>query len=131
MSVDTIEKAIRSILIADTTVKAITTRCYPATLPQDPTYPLIVYYKVTGMRDHHLQGPSGLAHPRFQVEAWATTYDAAKALANAIREALDGYSGTQGTVRIGSILIESERDTYEDAVSCHRVIMDFYVWHSE
>jgi len=130
MSVDTIEKAIRSILIADTTVKAITTRCYPGVIPQSPTYPLIVYYKVTGMRDHHLQGPSGLAHPRFQVEAWATTYDAAKALANAIREALDGYSGTQGTVVIGSILIESERDVYEDAVSCHRVIMDFFVWHS-
>ena len=131
MSVDTIEKAIRSILIADTTVKAITTRCYPGMIPQNPEYPLIVYYKVTGMRDHHLQGPSGLAHPRFQAEAWATTYDAAKALANAIRCALDGYTGTQGTVDIGSILIESERDVYEDAVSCHRVIMDFFVWHSE
>ena len=131
MSVDTIEKAIRSILINDSTVSAITTRCYPATLPQDPIYPLILFSKVTGMRDHHLQGPSGLAHPRFQVEAWATTYDAAKTLANAIREALDGYKGTVGTVVIGSILIESERDVYEDAVSCHRVIMDFYCWHSE
>lgn len=131
MSVDTIEKAIRSILVANNTVKAITTRCYPATLPQDPTYPLILFSKVTGMRDHHLQGPSGLAHPRFQVEAWATTYDAAKALANAIRGALDGYKGTVGTVRIGSILSESERDVYEDAVSCHRTIMDFFVWHSE
>lgn len=131
MSVDTIEKAIRSILIADTAVKAITTRCYPAKIPQDPTYPLILFFKVTGMRDHHLQGPSGLAHPRFQVEAWATTYDAAKALANAIREALDGYAGTQGAVVIGSILMESERDTYEDAVSCHRIIMDFFAWHSE
>ena len=131
MSVDTIEKAIRSILVNNSTVKAITTRCYPGKIPQDPTYPLIVYYKVTGMRDHHLQGPSGLAHPRFQVEAWATTYDAAKTLANAIRTALDGYSGTVGTVDIRSILIESERDVYEDAVSCHRVIMDFYVWHSE
>ncbi len=131
MSVDTIEKAIRSILVNDSTVKAITTRCYPGKIPQDPTYPLIVYYKVTGMRDHHLQGPSGLAHPRFQVEAWATTYDAAKTLANAIRVALDGYKGTQGTVDIGSILMESERDTYEDAVLCHRVIMDWFIWHSE
>ena len=131
MSVDTIEKAIRAILVANNTVKAITTRCYPGKIPQDPTYPLIAYYKVTGMRDHHLQGPSGLAHPRFQVEAWATTYDAAKALANAIRVALDGYTGTQGTVAIGSILMESERDVYEDAVSCHRVIMDWFIWHRE
>ena len=131
MSVDTIEKAIRAILVANSTVKAITTRCYPAKIPQDPTYPLILFSKVTGMRDHHLQGPSGLAHPRFQVEAWATTYDAAKTLANAIREALDGYKGTVGTVVIGSILIESERDFYEDAVSFHRVIMDWFIWHRE
>jgi hypothetical protein len=131
MSVDTIEKAIRSVLVADSAVKAITTRCYPATLPQDPTYPLILFSKVTGNRDHHLQGPSGLAHPRFQVEAWALTYDAAKALANAIRVALDGYAGTQGTVVIRSIIMDSERDFYEDAVSCHRVVMDFFTWHEE
>ena len=131
MSVDTIEKAIRAILVANSTVAAITTRCYPAKLPQNPTYPLILFSKVTGMRDHHLQGPSGLAHPRFQVEAWAATYDAAKTLANAIKVALDGYAGTQGAVKIGSILIESERDSYEEAVSCHRVIMDWFIWHRE
>jgi len=45
MSVDTIEKAIRSILVADTAVKAITTRCYPVTLPQNPTYPLILFLR--------------------------------------------------------------------------------------
>lgn len=27
--------------VADATVQDLTTRCYPATLPQDPTYPII------------------------------------------------------------------------------------------
>ena len=131
MSATTIEEAIRDILVTDNGVKAITTRVYPGYVPQDPTYPLIVYMKVTGERDHHVQGPSGFAHPRFQVEAWAETYAAAKALANAIRAKLDGYTGTTGTVKIRSTLIESEQDIYESALPCHRISMDFIVWHDE
>ena len=126
-----IEAAIRSILIADDTVKALTTRVYPVALPQSPQYPLILYTKITGMRDHHLQGPSGHAHPRFQIEAWAKTYTEAKTLADAIREALDGYSGTAAGTKIGSCLIESEQDIYESEVEAFRVIMDFFVWHEE
>ena len=126
-----IEAAIRSILIADDTVKALTTRVYPVALPQSPQYPLILYTKITGMRDHHLQGPSGHAHPRFQVEAWSKTYTEAKTLADAIREALDGYSGTAVGTKIGSCLIESERDDYQNEIEAFRVIMDFFVWHEE
>ena len=126
-----IETAIRSILINDATVKAITTRVYPVALPQSPTYPLILYTKITGMRDHHLQGPSGHAHPRFQIEAWAKTYTEAKTLADAIREALDGYSGTAAGTKIGSCLIESEQDIYESEIEVYRVIQDYFIWHEE
>jgi len=126
-----IEAAIRSILIADDTVKALTTRVYPVALPQSPQYPLILYTKITGMRDHHLQGPSGHAHPRFQIEAWAKTYTEAKTLADAIREALDGYSGTAAGTKIGSCLIESEQDIYESEIEVYRVTSDWFIWHEE
>lgn len=131
MAATTIEEAIHDILVADSSVKAITTRCYPSTLPQNPTYPLILYAKVTGERINDLSGPSGMAHPRFQIEAWAETYAAAKSLANAIRVCLNGYRGTSGTVRIGSFLIQSERDIYEPEAACHRVVMDYTIWHNE
>ena len=126
-----IEAAIRSILVNDTTVKDITTRCYPVTIPQSPTYPLILYTKITGMRDHHLQGPNGRAHPRFQIEAWSKTYTEAKTLADAIREALDGYSGTAAGTKIGSCLIESEQDIYESEIEVYRVTSDWFIWHEE
>jgi hypothetical protein len=131
MAATTIEEAIHDILVTDSSVKAITTRCYPSTLPQNPTYPLILYAKVTGERINDLSGPSGMAHPRFQIEAWAETYAAAKSLANAIRVCLNGYRGTSGTVRIGSFLIQSERDIYEPEAACHRVVMDYAIWHNE
>jgi len=132
-----IETALRYILINDATVKAITTRCYPVALPQSPTYPLILYTKITGMRDHHLQGPSGHAHPRFQIEAWAQkasgydAYSVAKSLADAIRGALDGYSGTAAGTKIGSCLIESEQDDYQKEIEVYRVIQDYFIWHEE
>jgi len=78
-----------------------------------------------------LQGPSGFAHPRFQVDAWATTYTGAKTLADAIRGALDGYRGTASGTRIGSCLIDSERDIYESEIKIYRVSQDYIVWHVE
>jgi len=131
VAVDVIEKALKAILAADSGVSAITTRIYPNMIPQDPTFPLIAYQKISGPRDHHLQGPSGKAHPRFQIEAWAKTYTAAKDLANAIRTALDGETFTSGTVTIGSCLIQNEQDGYEPSVKCHRIMMDFNLWHTE
>ena len=126
-----IETAIRYILVNDATVKAITTRCYPVTIPQAPTYPLILYTKITGMRDHHLRGPNGRAHPRFQIEAWSKTYTESKTLADAIREALDGYSGTASSTKIGSCLIDSERDDHQKEIEVYRVIQDYFIWHEE
>lgn len=126
-----IEQAIRYILVNDATVKAITTRCYPVMIPQGATMPLIRYQKVSGVRDHVLTGPTGLARPRIQVEAWAETYSGAKSLAAAIREALDGYIGTAASVAIGSCLIESERDIYESELGVHRVVQDYMIYHKE
>lgn len=126
-----IEAAINYILVNDTMVKAITTKCYPVKLPQSPTYPLILYTKISGMRDHVLSGASGRAHPRFQVEAWAETYSGAKTLADAIRNALDDYSGTASGTVIHSCLIDSERDVYESEIEKYRVIQDFFIWHEE
>ncbi|MBW2647169.1 MAG: DUF3168 domain-containing protein [Deltaproteobacteria bacterium] len=126
-----IESAIRYILVNDATVKAITTRCYPVTIPQSPTYPLILYTKISGDRDHTLRGASGHAHPRFQIEAWADTYTGAKTLADAIRNALDDYTGTVTGTVIGSCLIDSERDMYESEIEVYRVISDWFIWHEE
>lgn len=123
-------KALVAALKADSGVSAITTRIYPNHIPQNPTYPLIVYQQVSGFRDHALSGPTGHAHPRYQIEAWAETYDAAKGLAAAIRTALDGKKYTHGGVTI-SALMQNEFDGYEEAEACHRIVSDFSIWHNE
>lgn len=131
MAVEVIEQALRAVLVADGGVTAITTRVYPNYIPQSPTWPLVVYQKVSGLRDQALSGPTGKAHPRFQIEAWAKTYDEAKSLANANRVALDGKTFTKGSVTIGGVVLQSEWDAYEPEVECHRIVMDFNFWHTE
>ncbi len=125
-----IESALRAIIIADNGVKAVTTRCYYNYIPQSPTYPLIVIQRVTGSRVHHLSGPSGAVRPRFQIEAWAETYSAAKGLANLIRAALDGKEYTEDGVKF-SCLSQAEIDGYEEAVNAHRIIQDYSVRYTE
>lgn len=128
----TVEELIRYTLINDTAVKAIiASRCYPVLIPQDPTYPLIVYYRLSGLPDNTLTGSPVLTYSRFQIEAWANTYSAAKSLAGAISDALNAktYSGTG--MSIGSIVQQGERDSYEEPVSCYRVMLDFTLWHTQ
>lgn len=131
MSISTFEAAMTDMLTNNVGVAAITTRCYPGHIPQSPVYPLIIYYRISGLPDNILSGPPTKEYSRFQIEAWATTYAAAKALAKAIVAALNAQTYASGTVEIRSIRKQSERDEYEDAVSCHRVILDFTLWGNE
>jgi hypothetical protein len=132
-----IESAIRYILINDATVKAITTRVYYDDIPQDPTYPLILITQISGHRDQVLRGPTGHAHPRYQVDAWtqkASGYGHkcdARRLAAAIRVALDGYSGTVGDETIRSCVLYSERPQTEPELKAYRIMQDYMIWHEE
>jgi hypothetical protein len=117
VSATTPEEALKDILRNNAGVAAITTKCYPVKIPQVPVFPLMTYTLITDVPDNHLRGPSGLVSARYQVEAWAETYSA-------------NYSGTVGTVKVGSILRITGRDWYEEAVDCYRVIQDFSVWYA-
>ena len=127
-----IEATFRTYVLAGTTLKAITTRMYPLKLPQSPTLPAIVYTKVSGFREHDMDG-SSIATPRIQFDCYAATYAAAKALADALRERADSYTGVVGspadTVHYAYLL--NEQDFYEDDTKYFRVSMDFEIAHNE
>jgi len=126
------EAAIYAILVADGTVSGlVSTRIYPVKLPQSPDMPAITYSRVSGPRIQTIAGPSGLAYPRVQVDSWASTYTGIKTLADAVRQALDGYSGTIASIRIGGIMMDGELDLYEPGVEEYRVTQDYIVWYDE
>lgn len=125
--------ALFAILTADATVAAlIVARLYPITAPQNVTKPYAVYARVGGPRNRSLSGPDGLARPRYQIDAWATDIDQARALSAAIRRALDGFRGDSAGLTIHEIVMDDEPfEDFEPDTGLYRVSADYIVWHDE
>jgi len=119
-------EAIYSLLMANNSVKAITARCYPE-IPQNPSLPLIAYYQISGVREHDLEGPVGMAVHRYQVDSLAETYAGARELGRAVEAALDGYRGVVDDFNVHSILLVGERTAWEPGLNLHRIIQDYSI----
>lgn len=107
-------------------VPLVGTRVYPMQLPQTPTLPALTYWRVSGVRGHSHDGPSGLAEPRFQASVWAETYAGARAVATQVRLALDAWQPTGGVA-----LLLNEVDMVDVATGWHHSALDFRVEHTE
>lgn len=131
-----IESALVSLLKADSTVASlVSTRIYPVVVPQGATLPAIAQSKVSGPRVHAHDGVQQLATPTIQWECKGSTYASAKAVATAVRGAVDGYTGTIGGVTIQAIYVRNEIDGFSlgeaEASSINTVYVDAIVHHKE
>lgn len=94
-------------------------RVYPVKRPQDSILPAVTYQRITADFGGSLGGDtSNCTRVYLQIDCWAKTYGAAKALAAEVRAAMK---------TIKSMPIDST-DFYEDETEIHRVSFDFYVW---
>lgn len=136
-----IETGLRPLLTNDAGVSALVAtsdsppryRIYPMRLPQGYVLDAISYQRVSAERRHDItDGPIGWAFSRFQFDCWSGSYSGARDLAEALRQALDGYSGdlSDGT-HVGGIYIEGERDLFEEDTEIYRVSMDFLIPYKE
>lgn len=128
----TIEAGIYAHLITNSGVAAlVATRIYPLLVPQDATLPALAYQRISGPRDHSHSGPSGLVFARMQLTYVAASYDGAKSLGEAVRAALDGFSGTMGQVTVDACLMDNERDDWAVAFEKPVVRHDYLIWYQE
>lgn len=96
--------------------------------------PAVVLTRVGGRRDMNMDGASGLVESIVQADIYGETYKSAKHAARALRDAVNGYSGTQSGTQFQRISIESERDINETGTADEkpfRVSMDLNIWHDE
>ncbi len=141
MSLIDIRPALRALLLANSELSTVVggERIYPGQMPQGERSSSIVYSEVSDVGDYTLDGPTGLARPRYQVTAWAKTADAAAALGLLIKQVLDGYRGTvsfgahspQDTVVVRGVFMDASRDLYDDAAKLHGKARDFIIWFAE
>lgn len=106
-------------------------RIYPQVLPQDPTLPAVTYRRISAIRVRSQDGPSGVARPRYQLDAWSRSYAEADAVAAAVRTRLDGYRGDIGGETIQGAFADVDRDLYDEALRLHGRSADYLVWHEE
>lgn len=117
--------AIYSKLSADTAVAAIvSTRIYPVRAPQGVPAPYVIFQQVASdPADTHREA-SGAIHRMFQFACFATTYEGAIALRDAVTAALDSVALSTGE----SPTLEDERDgDFDDAIELYRADTDFLV----
>jgi hypothetical protein len=132
-----IETALFKLLQDDAAVGAlIADRIYPIWVPQGRAMPAVTYNQLAGGRDQMLSGPSGFVSAVFEFSCWAESYGQTRSVADAVRQALDGFDGTSDTIVIQSVQLQDENDipAAEDGIDRLRrygKILSFAVWFCE
>jgi hypothetical protein len=135
VAVDNIEELITAVMKNDATIAGIVgARIYPLRVPQDADMPAITYQKISGRWHVQMSGPHNMSEERFQINCWETTYAGVKALADAVRAALNGYDSTINVVEVHIITLENETDLVveiPDIRSTRRYsrALDFLAWY--
>lgn len=132
-----IETAIYNLLKDDAGVAAIVgVRIKPVYVPQGMAVPAITYQQLSGLKGHTLVDSVNMRESLWQINCWATSTLSSRTLADAVRGALDNFSGTKNSVVIQCIHLEDEDDLIErkpgtDVVTRNGKRLDFRIWFNE
>jgi hypothetical protein len=88
---------------------------YPIAVPKTgASLPFIVYKRSNITRETALSGPLFVPVVGLQIASWALSYDAVRELADEVRLALDGHTGTMAGATIQDMRLVSETDDFLD-----------------
>lgn len=129
------EEALRTFLLAYTGLTGLVgTRVHWVRSPQGSASPRVVLYRISGLRDMVMNGPTGLVASRVQVDCIGSSYGSAKTVARAVEARLSGYSGPASGIDLQGCFLIGERDDFEDTDTpdkLFRTSLDFNIWHKE
>tara|TARA_R100000808_G_C2021747_1_gene69600 strand:+ start:48 stop:461 length:414 start_codon:yes stop_codon:yes gene_type:complete len=126
-----IEHALRNRIRSSSDVTDIVaTRVFPIVVPSGQSLPAIVYELVSSDPQESNDGHSALTYARFSVDCMAKSYSDVKDLAEKVRLAVTGYSGTEASVVVTSTRHLSSSDEYSPPANAgergtHHVVLDF------
>lgn len=117
-------------------------RIYPMRMPEKPVLPAVVYRVFDNERVRSHDGPSGMASPQYEFTIWGQTRESARAAAEVVRRAIDGFprdgasgvvTGRDGqTLLIHGILLQGGGgDLYDDDKKLYGFELLFQVMHTE
>ena len=133
---DNVEHALRNLIRSTTAVTDIVaTRVFPAYVPKGQSLPAVVYELLTSDPIDSNDGHGGLTYSRFSVECMSNSYSEVKDLAEKVRLAVTGYSGTEASVVISSLRHMSSSDDFSPPADAgergtHSVVLDFRIGYT-
>lgn len=132
-----IEDAIYTHLASDADLAAlVSTKVYPHSAPQRTLMPYLIYRRLHSEHLEHLGGSAGTCRALFEFSAWSTSYATAREIAEKIRLALQGFSGTVGAVEIEGTNLIGDDDLHEPPkdggdLGRHAAIVEYAIWYGE
>ena len=129
------EEALRTYLLSNAPINtACGGRIHWSVRPQGSPYPALVLTVISGAPERTFSGPDPLERKRVQIDAYALSYGAAKALARLVKEALSNLTFDNSGVTFWAFS-ENERDLTDtgatDAERIYRISSDFLIWHKD
>ena len=107
---------LRTYLLSKTGITTlIGQRIFACRRPQNVTGDALCFWRTSGGHDHNLQGSSGTAIPTFALEVLSTDYMAADTIAEAVRQAMQGFSGSMGSTVVKSVILADEQDGFDES----------------
>lgn len=123
------EVGVRAILIGDAALNAfIGGRVYVDEAEQGHERPAIVVKLVSRAGVATIEGPSGLASYRLQLDLIADRAEHIRSMRNQVRLLLDGYSGTAGGQDFDSVQWSNEVGRFDFGSKSRIRILDFICW---
>lgn len=98
------------------TITPLGNRVYPLVLPQNPTYPSVVYQRISSYDTQTINGTQSLDMGRFQIKVYATSYKNAIDTAELVKTALSGKA-----------LKLMEMDDYENDTKLFSLQLDYQI----
>lgn len=98
---------------------AVAGRVYPGSFPELPTYPAIVYNRVSLIPFNDLSGYSSIDAGRFQIDIFSHNYSETNNVASLVKEAMRGV-GIQVNIM----------DGYDSDTRLHRKTMDYTLFEN-
>jgi len=88
-------------------------KIYHHHLPQEAVFPVLTFQMISSRHDHDIQGAAGACTARYQVDCWSRSLAECVELAEAVRQALQGYKGTMEDDHIFFITLDDQNNLDE------------------
>ena len=128
-----LETGLYTALTSDSTISGlVNSRVYPEIMPQGVKYPAISYQRISTVRAQMLSGVDDFTQVRVQIDCWDDSYSGVKALAAAVKGAIDGVT-VLGAQAIQHCYMDSMIDLsqIDGDREDRRVSMDFIIYLNE